>query len=169
MKRSKFFPMSVLVIICSLLLIPSTSFAQGDVDLSGKWTLNESKSDLGEGRRFSASKMTITQEKKSITIERTRAGRDGEERTSSESITLDGKENVTETDNRKTTSMATWSDDKTTLTIKSAIEIDRQGEIMEMNRAEVLTLDEDGNVLKIQADSSTPRGDRSVTLVYEKE
>jgi len=169
MKRFKFFPMSVLFLICSFLLIPTSSFAKEDVNFSGKWTLNESKSDLGEGRFFSASKMAITQEKKSITIERTRTGRDGEERTSSETITLDGKENVTETENRKTTSIATWSDDKTSLIIKSTIEFSRQGETMEMNRTEVLSLVEDGKVLKIQSDSSSERGDRSVTLVYDKE
>lgn len=169
MKGSNFFPMSVLVAICSLLLFPTASFAKGEVNFSGKWTLNESKSDLGEGRFFSASKMAITQEKESITIERTRTGSDGEERTSSETVTLDGKESITETENRKTTSTATWSDDKTTLTIKSTIEMSRQGETMEINRTQVLTLGEDDKVLNIQSDSSSSRGERSVTLVYDKE
>jgi len=169
MKRSRIFQMSALILLCSLLLVPVTSFAQKSADFSGKWTLNEDKSDLGEGRFFSASKMAITQDKKSITLERTRAGRDGEERTSSETITLDGKENVTETENRKTNSVATWSDDKSSLIIKSNIEINRQGEIMEMTRTETLSLGEDGKALKIKSDSSSSRGDRSVSLVYDKE
>jgi len=169
MKRSRIFQMSALFLICSFLLISTESFAQKRVDFSGKWTLNEDKSDLGEGRFFAASKLAITQDKKSITLERTRAGRDGEERTSSETITLDGKENVTETENRKTNSVATWSDDKSSLIIKSNIEINRQGEIMEMTRTETLSLGEDGKALKIKSDSSSSRGDRSVSLVYDKE
>lgn len=169
MKASKIFRVSALALICTLLLVPSTSFAQKSADFSGKWTLNEDKSDLGEGRFFAASKMLITQDGKSIVLERTRAGRDGEERTTSETITLDGKENVTETENRKTNSVATWSEDKSTLTIKSTIEFSRQGETMEMIRTEALSLGEDGKTLKIKSDSSSSRGDRSVNLVFDKE
>ena len=169
MKNSKIFQVGTLVLICSLLLVPATSFAQEDVNFSGKWTLNEDKSDLGEGRFFAASKMAITQDGLSITLERTRSGRDGEERTTSETITLDGKENVTETENRKTTSASTWSEDKSTLTIKSTMEFSRQGETMEMKRTEVLSLVEDGKVLAIKSESSSARGDRSVSLVYDKE
>ena len=155
--------------ILSLLLFSTASYAADKADFSGSWTLNESKSDLGEGRFFSAAKMSVNQEGNAITIERTRSGRDGQERTSSETITLDGKENVDKGDNRSTTSTATWSDDGTTLTIKSDIEFSRQGETMKMQRTEVWTLGEGGKILKIQSDSSSARGDRSVTLVYDIE
>lgn len=149
--------------------IVEAAYAADKADFSGKWILNETKSNLGEGRFFSAAKMTITQDGSTITIERTRTGRDGEERTSSETLTLDGKENVVESDNRNTSSVATWSEDGTTLTIKSKTEFSRQGETFEMNRTEVWTLGEDGKSLNIQSDSSSSRGDRSVTLVYDKE
>ncbi|MGW8315514.1 MAG: hypothetical protein ACWGNV_07935 [Bacteroidales bacterium] len=155
--------------ILSFMFFSTVAFAAEKVDFTGKWKLNESKSELGEGRAFSTAKMSVTLEGNAITIERTRTGRDGQERTSSETITLDGKENVVEGDNRSTTSTATWSDDGTTLTIKSDIEFSRQGETMKMQRTEVWTLGEDGKILKIQSDSSSARGDRSVTLVYEKE
>ena len=169
MKNSRIFRLSAVLMLCSFLLIPATSFAGGLEDFTGKWTLNEDKSDLGEGRFFAATKVSITQDGLSITIERTRTGRDGEERTSSETISLDGKENVSETENRKTTSTASWLVDKSALHIKSTIEFSRQGETMEMERAEVLTLGEDGKALNIQSDMSSARGDRSVTLVYDKE
>ena len=155
--------------ILGFLIFSTASYATEKVDFSGKWTLNESKSDLGEGRYFSAAKMSVTMAGNTMTIERTRSGRDGQERTSSETITLDGKENIDKGDNRSTTSVATWSEDRTTLTIKSDIEFSRQGETMKMQRTEVWTLGEGGKILKIQSDSSSARGDRSVTLVYEKE
>ena len=169
MKQNKIFQLLVMSMIFSLLLIPTTSFAGKKADFTGNWTFNESKSELGEGRFFSAMKMTVTQEKKTITIERTRSGRDGQERTSSETLTMDGKENINKTENRSSTSFATWSDDGTTLTIKSKREFNRQGETFEMNSTEIWTLDEDGKVLKIQSDTSSSRGERSVTLVYDKE
>lgn len=169
MKSTKIFQWSALVVLCALLSVPEASFAQGGVNFSGKWTLNEDKSNVGEGRFFSASKLAITQDGKSITLERTRTGRDGEERTTSETITLDGKDNVTEGENRKTVAVATWSDDKSTLILTSNIEFSRQGETMEMKRTEALSLGEGGKVLKIQSDSSSSRGDQSATLVYDKE
>lgn len=168
MKSSRVFSICAALLLGVFLLVPATSFAAGDADFSGKWTLNESKSDLGEGRFGAASKMSITQEKETITLERTRAGRDGEERITSETISLDGKENLSETENRKTVSVATWSADKSALTIKSTIEFNRQGEIMEIERTEILSLSEDGKVLSIQSAMVSERGDRSVTLVYDK-
>ncbi|MBA7550903.1 hypothetical protein ES705_43433 [subsurface metagenome] len=169
MKQNKIFQMLVMAVICSLLLIPTSSFAGEKVDFTGEWTLNESSSDLGEGRFFSATKMTVKQEGNTITIERTRSGRDGQERTRSETLTMDGKENINKNENRSSNSIATWSDDGTTLTIKSNREFNRQGETFEMKSTEIWTLDKDGKILKIQSDTSSSRGERSVTLVYDKE
>ena len=166
MKQRQVIQLFVMAMICSLLIIPTASFAGEKVDFTGEWTLNESKSDLGEGRFFSAAKITVKQEGKTITIERTRTGRDGQERTTSQMLTMDGKENINETENRSSTSVATWSGDKSTLTIKSNMEFTRQGETFEMKNTQIWTLEEDGKILKIQSDSSSSRGDRSVTLVY---
>jgi hypothetical protein len=169
MKRSRFLQVFTGCLFCSLLLVPVTAGVTPNADFSGKWTLNEDKSDLGEGRFFAASKLAITQDGSSITLERTRTGRDGGERTTSETITLDGKENVTETDNRKTTSTAVWSEGQSILTIKSTMEFSRQGETMEMIRTEVLSLDGDGRVLTIKSSTSSARGESSATLVYDKD
>jgi hypothetical protein len=169
MKNNRKFQLFLATLIGSLLMIPALSFAAEKPDYTGKWTLNESKSELGEGGSFSAIKMSVTQEGNTLTIERTRTGRDGEERTNSETLTMDGKESINEGENRKSTSTVTWSDDGTTMTIKSVREFNRQGETMEMNSTEVWTLSEDGKTLKLQSDTSSGMGERSVTLVYEKE
>ena len=169
MKQKRIFQLLVMTVICSLLLIPATSLAKEKTDFTGDWTLNESKSDLGEGRMFSTSKMTVKQEGNTIIIERTRSGRDGQERTMSETLTTDGKENTSKSENRSSTSTAEWSDDGTTLTIKSNMEFNRQGETFQIKRSEIWTLGEEGKILKIQSDSSSSRGERSVTLVYDKQ
>ncbi len=154
--------------MCVLLAIPSVSFAGGSVDFTGEWTLNEDKSDFGDGPAFTAIKIAVKQEGNTITIERTRMGRDGEERTSSETLTMDGKDNINEGERGTSNTVVTWADDETTLTIKSKREFSRDGEIFEMNSIEVWTLTEGGDILKIQSDISSPRGERSATLVYDK-
>ena len=168
MNRIRIFQVLTVSMIFVLLAIPSYSFAGDNVDFTGEWALNESKSDLGEGRAFAAFKIVVKQEGNTLTIERTRSGRDGEERTNSETLTMDGKENISENERGSSTSVVSWSDDGTTLTIKATREFNRQGETFEMNSTEVWTLAEDGKILSIQSDISSSRGERSATLVYEK-
>ncbi len=168
MKRIRIFQILLVSLIIAFLAIPSISFAGDKVDFTGEWALNEDKSDLGEGRGFAAFKIVVKQEGNTLTIERTRTGRDGEERTNSETLTMDGKENINENERGSSTSVVTWSDDETTLTIKATREFNRQGEIFEMNSTEVWTLAGDGKILSIQSDISSSRGERSATLVYEK-
>ena len=167
MKRIRIFQVLTVTAVCSLLLISTASFAGEKTDFTGEWALNEDKSDLGEGGAFAAFKIAIKQEGNTISIERTRTGRDGEERTNSQTLTLDGKENINENERGSSNSVLTWSDDGTTLTIKSKREFNRQGETFEMTSTEVWTLAEDGKILKIQSDISSSRGERSVSLVYE--
>jgi dipeptidyl aminopeptidase/acylaminoacyl peptidase len=168
MKHKGTFRMLSLGVLASLMMIPALSFGAAKPDFSGQWTLNESKSEVGEGRFFSAAKMSVKQEGNTLTIERTRTTRNGEERTTSETLTMDGKENISEGNNRKTTSVVTWSDDGNTVTIRTTREFNRQGETFEMNTTEVWSLSDGGNTLTIQSDSSSRMGDRSATLVYNK-
>jgi hypothetical protein len=168
MKNSRRLQLFLVSLMATLLLVPVVSFAADKPDFTGQWTLNESKSDLGEGGSFAAIKMTVTQKGNSLTIERTRTGRDGEERTNSETFTMDGKENIVEGENRTTTSVVTWSADGSALTIKAKREFERQGETFEMNSTEVWTLAEGGKTLHIKSESSSQRGERSATLVYDK-
>jgi hypothetical protein len=168
MKSLRFFQVLTLSLICSFLLASTSSFAARKIDFTGEWNLNEDKSDFGDGPAFAAIKIVVKQEGKTITIERTRMGRDGEERTSSETLTMDGKDNINEGERGTSNTVVTWADDKTTLTIKSKREFSRDGEIFEMNSIEVWTLTEGGDILKIQSDISSPRGERSATLVYDK-
>jgi hypothetical protein len=167
MKQKSQFQRMFITLASLIVMIPLCSFA-AKPDFSGQWTLNESKSNLGEGRFFSAATMKVTQEGNALTIERTRTGRNGEARTTSETLTMDGKENVVNGDNRNSVTTVTWSDDGSALTIKSKREFNRQGETFEMNTTETWTLSGDGKTLTIKSDSSSGMGERSATLVYDK-
>ncbi|MCD6565436.1 MAG: hypothetical protein J7K53_05790 [Bacteroidales bacterium] len=150
-------------------LVNMNSFAQeGKVDFSGEWFFNESKSDMGEGRFQTSLKLTVKQEGNNLTIERLQTGRDGQEMKITQKLTLDGKEskNTARRGTRKST--ATWSDNGKTLTIKSTMAFDRGGETMEMKSVDQWKLSGGGKILSIESSSSTPRGERKATMVYDK-
>jgi hypothetical protein len=151
------------------ILISAFTFAQ-KTNYAGAWTLNESKSQLGEGRfRMAASKLNITQDENAITLERTAKGPNGEDFSSKEKITLDGKESVnTLMQNRTKKSVATWSADGKVLTINGTSVFERDGNTMEIKSVENYKISDDGNVLTIDVTSTSPRGERKQTLVYEK-
>ncbi len=86
-------------------------------DFSGKWKLNESKSTLNTEFSFAPVKITITQDKNSLTTE-TVSVRQGNEVTRTSSYTLDGKESVNEGyQGSEIISVARWADDGKSLTI----------------------------------------------------
>ena len=155
--------------LVSFFLVPMSSYAQGGkVDFSGEWSFNESKSNMGEGRFQTTLKLTIKQEGNNLTIERLQTGRDGQEITMTQKLTLDGKESKNTTRRGTRKSAATWSDDGKSLTIKSTMVFDRGGETMEMKSIEQWKLIDGGKILSIDSSSSTPRGERKATMVYEK-
>ena len=104
MKQKRVFQLLVMAVLGSLLVVPANAMAAKKANFTGEWALNESKSELGEGRMYSPVKMTVQQEGNSITLERTRTGRDGEERSSKEVLTLDGEESMNKSENRTSTS-----------------------------------------------------------------
>ncbi len=142
-------------------------FAQPN--FTGTWTLDKDKSDLGEGRRGGMAATTLTVDHGAkLEIERVSTGRDGEERKMTETLTLDGKKctNVWFRGDKEST--VTFSSDKNTLIITSIIAMNFNGNDFELNSEEKWSLDKDGKVLTIEAKSTTPRGDREQTLVYNK-
>ena len=154
---------NIFILTCGLTFGQKPSF-------TGNWTLNEGKSQMGDGRgRMAASKIKIAQDANAITMEKTSTSPSGDEFTSKEIVTLDGKESVnTIFDNRTKKSTATWSADGKLLTINSTSVFERDGNTMEIKSVEIYKLSDDGNTLSIDATSSSPRGERKQTLVYDK-
>lgn len=158
------------------------------VDFSGKWVFNAEKSDLGmqggggggfggggggRGGRFGGD-LTITQDSKMITIVRTRNTPNGET-TTTEKITLDGKESKNEIagfgGNTSTqVSTASWSADGKSLTIKSKRELNFQGNEMTIESTDVYSLT-DAKTLSVKSTSSGFQGGDPITrtLVYNKQ
>jgi hypothetical protein len=158
-------------ILAMMLLLTVAVWAK--TDFSGTWQLNEGKSTLGEqgqsGGRFRggmAAKMAIKQVEDKMTIDRTSKNRDGEEVTTTETYTLDGKECVNEGRMGEKTTVCKWSADGKTLTMESIRVINREGQSLEMKSIEVFSLE--GGLLMIDSTSNTPRGERKAKLAYDK-
>ena len=168
MQRTNYYSILCLA-VGFLFILPQTRASVSDKpDFTGEWVLNEEKSTLGERMSFAAVGLTVTQDEGIFHIDRTRTGRDGQMRTMSEQLKTNGEKTVTERENGSTTSWATWSEDGTSLHIKYEITFSRQGETFTMNRSETWRVDEQGKVLTMESVSSSPRGENSLTLVYDK-
>jgi hypothetical protein len=151
------------------LLIPAASFAQSGVNFSGSWAFNESKSNLGESRiRMISQKLSITQDVKILTIERSFTGRDSEERKMSETYTLDGRVSVNQVFNTSKKSTATWAADKKSLTVASTMVLEMNNEKNEIKSTEVYKLTDAGKTLSIDYRSTSSMGERTALLVYDK-
>ena len=152
MKKTLFFLTAVLISI--------TVSAQ--VDFSGKWKLNSSKSKLGE-RSFAPKELVIIQKGNDISLE-SHSEFQGQERTRTNKYTLDGKECVNagfrDTEVKST---AIWAGDKKTLTITSQFEM--QNGKMTMKAVYKI----DGSNLVVESSSSSSYGDRSETQVFDKQ
>ena len=159
---------SLMLIIISVFFYVQVS-AQNTANFSGKWALNESKSNLGDGpMRMAPSILAVTQEGNILSIERTMTGRDGEEIKMTGKFTLDGKEcENSGFMNMKMKSTVTWAADKKSFTITSTTIFNMNGDSMEMKSTETWKLDGD-KTLKIDATNSTPDGEMNRPMVFDK-
>ena len=146
-------------------VMPEVASAQGKANFSGTWTLNESKSTLpqggGGGRYMGGGTMTVTQD--ASMLSRTITGRNGMERTLK--YNLNGKESVNPMmGNNESKSVATWSPDGKTLTIKTTIEYNGNTR----TSTAMWTL-KDSKTLCIETTSTGRNGnERKVTMIYDK-
>jgi len=163
----KFFWIISLAIFFVSFISPAKVVAQDTkANFTGTWVTNAAKSTQSEGNFRGAKQLTVKQEENILNVERLRAGRDGQDMTSKEKITLDGKECVNDSGRGASKSVATWSVDGKTLTIATTRSMERNGTKMEMKSSEAWSLT-DAKTLTILSISQAPNGERKITLVYD--
>jgi hypothetical protein len=139
-------------------------------NFSGECKLNQSKIELGQFERFAVRTIKADQKDDAITISTTRSSGNGEDVTTSETLSYDGKETETTVfGNSKRKATAKWSDDGTTLTINYTLLLDFNGQTSEIKGTETWTLSDDGKALTSQINSSSPQGEFSWKAVYDKQ
>lgn len=170
MKNLKALPFCLFsCLILGFFLLSSTESSAQKSNFTGNWVFNVAKSIVPENGFGGATKMVVTQDVLNMTMDRTFKGRDGEDISAQEKITLDGtaSENVI-FGNFKRKSTASWSADGKILTINGVMVFDANGESMEMKSVEIWKLSDDGISLTQESSFSTPNGDMKSTNVYEK-
>jgi hypothetical protein len=160
----------------------------GKADFSGSWTMNAEKSSLGQGQGqppqsqgqppqgqgqppqgqgqrmggFGGGNFTAKQEANLLSVDRVRG-----DQTVTSKYTLDGKESINTTARGESKSVATWSADGKTLTIVTKRTFERDGQTTEMKTTEEWSLT-DAKTLSIKTTSTSPNGERTNTIVYDK-
>jgi hypothetical protein len=154
-----------------MLLVASSLRAQtGSVNFSGTWAFNESKSTPAEGGfRMGANLYVITQDGNNLTVESTRAGRDGQEMKTTAKYTLDGKEcsnTVFGTNVQK--SVVTWSADGKSLTFSNTMSFERDGTTTEFKSTQTWKINEADKTFVLESVMNTPNGEMKTSNVYDK-
>lgn len=132
------------------------------IDFSGDWVLNKTKSTLSAEYSFAPKEMSVVQSGNNFSYNKY-AEFQGQEFTISDKFTLDGKECINQgwMDTQKK-STAVWSDDKKSLKIISKLPMQEET----MTITEVYKLDGGNLVLETKASSSY--GDMEEKQVFDK-
>jgi len=156
-----------------LLIVPVLCFSFSNVpdhaDFTGEWKLNEAKSDLGQFAPYAPRTIKVTQTADSISITKVAPGFNGDDVTTSETLSYDGKETKSTIYGTSTrTASVKWSDDGQTLTITYELLLDFNGQQTDIKGTEVWGLSDGGKALVSQNNSSSSFGDIQAKGIYEK-
>jgi hypothetical protein len=133
------------------------------VDLSGSWNLDKSKSTLNGEFSMAPEMVVITQTSEQLSVEK-HASFNGQSFTINDKFALDSTvsiNNVWEDIKKKST--VAWSDDKTVLTISTKMPMQDEGE---MSLKETYQLAD--SCLKITIGASSSYGDLNETYLFNK-
>lgn len=132
------------------------------IDFSGSWKLNKSKSKLGDQFSMAPKEIIISQKGNDMSVEK-HSEWQGQEFTINDKFTLDGKEciNAGWMDSKKK-STVDWASDNKSLKITTKFPMQDGGE---MTVTEVFKLE--SGTLVIQSDASSSFGEFSETQVYD--
>ena len=148
-----------------LALLFTVTLSSGQVDFSGDWKLNDSKSTSVGDYSMSPKSIVINQAGNKMTVVK-HSEIMGEKMTSESTYTLDGKECInTGFMETRMKSNAVWSDDKKSLEITTKFTMGDSGE--EFKFVEVYSI-VDG-ALSISASTSSSFGNMSETGIFDKQ
>jgi hypothetical protein len=155
--------MKKMLSLLSILLFSVLVSAQV-TDFSGKWKLNASKSKLSAEYSMAPKDLVIVQNGNDLGVERHSTFQD-REFTISDKFTLDGKECINKgwQDSEKKSTVVV-ADDKKSVKITTIFAMGNNG-----NMTFVEDYKMDGNNLVVDTSASSSFGDRSETMVYDKQ
>jgi len=157
-----------LAVVCAFICLTSEKLNMA-ANFSGQWTLNTTKSELGQyGARMAATKMTVVADANGMSVEKTTNGQNGETKVT-DKITFDGKENSNAffgTNTRQSTSK--WSDDGKTQTTTWKASMENNGQKFDLSGSETWSLSADGATLTLTNSTSFGGQANTTKQVYDK-
>jgi hypothetical protein len=163
MKRSVVF----LSLFC-VLMVGFWSVSAAPTNFSGTWTLDKAKSEGLQGRMANVDQTwVVTQDAKTLTIEKSFSG--GEQPIPSQKSTynLDGSETSMDMTGRmagKAALKAKWQGDGKILELNSVFKTNVQGNDVTITTTEHWELDDGGKTLKVHRTQESPRGTQESKL-----
>lgn len=152
--------------VCGLPLLP---LEKATINLSGTWILDEKKSTLDNwGAANLPYRMNVIQSEEEMTVERAFIVEWGDDRITEETLPLDGRELMSTFWRSPRVTTAEWSEDGKVLIVESRVTFTRGGRTSEMTTTEIWRLMDEGSLLTIEQSSSSFRGDRNITMVYNR-
>jgi len=160
--------MRTLLFALMISLLTISLFAADGVNFTGTWTLDQSKVQThGDQPSMAAGKIVVIQDGNSLKTERFLSNPMMGDFTIKVDLTLDGKENKSTEEFGTRLSTATWSKDNKVLTINSTMQMNFDGQNMEMKSTEMWSLEKD-NVLKLETSFDGPMGAMEDVNFYNK-
>jgi hypothetical protein len=159
----------VFVALAAVVAMSTAGFAQGKPDFSGKWTLDEAKSDPAPARAgggggrggggAAAASIAIKQTAAELTVDRVMG-----QGTQTAVYKLDGSESVNAMGQGQAKSKASW--DGARLVIATSMTMSTPNGEMTMDSKEIYSVA--AGVLTIETSRTTPAGSQTRKLVYTK-
>lgn len=149
----------------------------GQVNFSGEWRLNESKSNhrdfplcIFAGDRRRSKTMKIAAHTGFLTVDVASGAPDGTLVTRQEQLVFDGKQNeVTHIGVQRDQSSAAWSGDGQTMTVNTVRSFDKNGSTADFTITEVWTLINNGKSIAIEVQGKSKSGQHTMMLVYDRQ
>jgi mannan endo-1,4-beta-mannosidase len=153
---------------CNLSLLPVKQ--EGPINFTGTWIFDEENSTLDNfGIGNVPYKMTIAQEDNDLIVEKSFIVEWGDDRVTIDSLTMDGKEFKSVFWNSPRITTVNWTEVRDTLLIESKVTFNMGDRTSEMVSTEAWTLQQRGNILSIIQQSRSFRGDRKITMIFNKQ
>jgi len=161
--------MKTINFVLAALIMAGAALANGKTDFSGKYALDDAKSQFGNPSfRMAPLEMTVTTHNDSLEISRSYRTPNEETVTFEEKIALDGSESKSSWRNSTRTSSLSWSEDGKTMKIKSTAVFAGNNGGGEATSTEEWSLSEDGGELTVRVNVSSSWGELQNVLVFDK-
>lgn len=160
------------LILAFFLFVSSVVSADEKANFSGRWSLNSDKSLVQDRRTAAQGELNVSQEENNLTIERISQTFSGRQ-IIIEKLTLDGEENDTVVEIYKAhklpaKSTVNWLGNGKSLTISSTAVWIQDETKTQLNIIEIWNLSENGKILSINYTSTSSKGTRKATYVYDR-